>query len=226
VPRSHTLSKGPDRPSLSLSQDFISEQPIDHLASVTFDYRASSLPPVSSMVMNTDSLIPPRDLTLTRHSGVINTITTASKDHSPDAKSRSFLCPSPFLGLPHEDPCEFIRVFRLWATFQTLEDLTAMAAFVLLLHDKAAVWLKSLQKDQIQNLDQLLELFLQRCTVHEQASENTAKLWQQQQGQFQTVLDFVDEISVQANQLHLTEDIIFKIVLNGLRPEIRDPVSR
>jgi len=215
--RSHTLSKGHDQPSLSLSQDLISEQPIDHLASVTFEYLASSLPPVLSRVMNTEPSLPPRDLALTQHSGVINTITTANKDHSPDAESRSFLCPSHFLALSHDYPREFIRVFRLWATFQNLEDSNAMAAFALLLHDKAAVWLKFLQKDQLQNFDQLLELFLQRYTVHEQAYETAAKLWQKQQGHSQTVLDFVDEISVQANQLHLNADIIFKIVLNGLR---------
>ena len=69
-----------------------------------------------------------------------------------------------------------------------------------------------MQKDQIQNLEQLLELFLQRYTVQ------AVKLWQIL---FQTLLDFVDKISVQANQLHLNTDIIFKIVLNGLSPEIR-----
>ena len=41
--------------------------------------------------------------------------------------------------LSHEDQREFTRVFRLWATFQNLEDSTAMAAFALLLHDKAIV---------------------------------------------------------------------------------------
>ena len=61
--------------------------------------------------------------------------------YDSDADKHSLFCPDYFTGDGEQDPRAFVKSFRLWAAFHNLDDTVALAAFALLLRDKASTWL-------------------------------------------------------------------------------------
>ena len=160
----------------------------------------------------------------TQTPAVISTIFNGGTQSKAESEGIGLFLPSPFSGDLTQDPREFIRVFLLWKRFQNLDDSSATAAFALLLEGNASIWLQTIEKDKIQNLDELLDLFLKRYTNHEQNWEATAKLWSSKQLKSQTTHQFIAATIVKAESLNLTKETIFAIVLQGLQPQIRSHV--
>src|SRR6218665_2082245 len=80
--------------------------------------------------------------------------------YDSDADKHSLFCPDYFTGDGEQDPRAFVKSFRLWAAFHNLDDTVALAAFALLLRDKASTWFTSLTSDNRTSLNQLLDLLL------------------------------------------------------------------
>jgi len=146
--------------------------------------------------------------------------------YDSDADKHSLFCPDYFTGDGEQDPRAFVKSFRLWAAFHNLDDTVALAAFALLLRDKASTWFKSLTSDNRTSLNQLLELFITRYTSQEPNYKCIARLWDMKQGKSQSIQDFVAHILVKSEPLALSTETILAIVLNGLKPDLRSHVLK
>src|SRR6218665_3129164 len=146
--------------------------------------------------------------------------------YDSDTDKHSLFCPEYFTGDGEQDPRAFVKSFRLWAAFHNLDDTVALAAFALLLRDKASTWFTSLTSDNRTSLNQLLELFITRYTSQEPNYKCIARLWDMKQGKSQSIQDFVAHILVKSEPLALSTETILAIVLNGLKPDLRSHVLK
>jgi hypothetical protein len=141
-----------------------------------------------------------------------------------DLGNNGLFLPHSFSGVTTDNARDFIYSFQLWHKFHDLQNDKAKAAFELLLDGHAKIWLKSLDPNKITNLNQLIDLFLQRFTCHERIWKESADLFKYKQSRSQNTQDFIAEILVKAKHLCLNDKTIFDIVLNGLIPETRSHV--
>lgn len=68
--------------------------------------------------------------------------------HTEDfSRPQRSLLPSVYTG--KECPREFLRFFNLWVQFHEIDDASATSAFGLLMCDHAAIWFRTVNKEQI-----------------------------------------------------------------------------
>lgn len=132
---------------------------------------------------------------------------------------------NPFSGRPEEDVLDFLKHFELWASIEKADDVTLRAGLPLLLKGGAAAWYDTQRqeiKDSYEELKSALKVRYGRQEA--QLWQAMAELWQTKQTDDQSTDDYVTAILRAGQRIKVGEDQIFAIVLNGLRPSIRQHV--
>ena len=115
----------------------------------------------------------------------------------------------------------WITQFQLMVTAKGLNDAKARTTLPLYLKDSALRWYISLEDDVKGDYDALKEAFQRRFEPDPRTKwQRTAELYSILQNQ-STVEDFIAKITTKAAQLQLPDDQTFNIILNGLKPCIR-----
>lgn len=129
----------------------------------------------------------------------------------------------PFCGnTEKEDAKLWLTRFQLFANTKGLTANKAKSTLPLFFKENALRWYISLPDNVKDDFDSLKDAFLNRYGPDERTKwKRTAALYQLQQGIHQSVEDFITLVMAQAADVDLQEDQIQVIVLNGLKPNIR-----
>ncbi|KAL3879836.1 hypothetical protein ACJMK2_032115 [Sinanodonta woodiana] len=128
----------------------------------------------------------------------------------------------PFSGDGNTDAKLWLTRFQLLTTTKGLNDNKAKATLPLLLTDNALRWYMSLTQNIRDDFSLLQKEFLIRYGPDERVQwQRTAALYQTVQGASEKVEDFIANIVAKGTELELPQTQIKHIIINGLKPHIR-----
>jgi len=147
---------------------------------------------------------------------------------SDSEMSTDSLNPPPFRGMTAEDAETWLWLnrFKDYCQWKAYDEHKARALFKVLLRDSARVWLESLDDDTVNSWTNLQQAFNARyMTASFLKYKHASELFNKKQNN-ETVGDFCAQMQHLANQVNADEQILRFAVLNGLRPDIKDHVTR
>lgn len=127
-----------------------------------------------------------------------------------------------FSGDGSQDAQLWLTRFQLMAVTKNLNDNKAKATLPLLLKENALRWYVALPQHVKDNYAELKREFIIRYGPDERVQwQRTASLYQTAQGSGESVEDYVSGVTSKGAELNLPEEQLRNIVLNGLRPHLR-----
>ena len=128
----------------------------------------------------------------------------------------------PFTGKQHDSADRWIKTFHLYTKFKNIPDEMKTDLFKLLMAEDAADWVTTHPGIGEMSFDELAEAFSQRFGLSEaQKWRAESDLWRRQQGPTETVDQYVTDLRLKANRVAMAEEQLIKIILQGIRPELR-----
>jgi len=120
----------------------------------------------------------------------------------------------------------WLRRFNNFCTYKGFNDDKSKALFKVLLVDSVAVWLESVDVATANDWEALQEAFKVRYTTASFLKYHHAnELFNKKQDK-ESVDDFCAEMQSLAKQINADEQMLRFAVLNGLRPDIKNHVTR
>ena len=154
-----------------------------------------------------------------------NDVGQVQTDNESDSEMTE-INPPRFRGTTSENAEIWLRQFNNYCLYKTYDEDKARALFRVLLTDSAAVWYDSLEADIQTNWDNLKAAFLARYTTAEFLKyQHATELFNSKQGD-KSVDDFCAHMQQLARQVGADEQMLRFAVLNGLRTDIKDHVTR
>lgn len=139
--------------------------------------------------------------------------------------SDSVIAPPPFTGRVNADPESWLELFQRYATHRHLGEEDKKTLFPLLMREAAADWLGTLPQETFNSYASLKEAFKRNYFSPTELSwQVQGSLWRESQRPEERVSDFVMRIRKGARRLSLDTTAICDIIVNGLRPQIRQHV--
>jgi len=139
--------------------------------------------------------------------------------------STDSLNPPPFRGTTAEDTETCLNRFNDYCQWKAYDENKARALFKVLLRDSARVWLESLEHDTVNSWTNLQQAFnAHYMTASFLKYKHATELFNKKQNE--TVDDFCAQLQLLAKQVNVDEHMLRFPVLNGLRPDIKDHVTR
>ena len=130
-----------------------------------------------------------------------------------------------FRGTPSENADEWLRNFHKYTIVKKFDSGQAAASASLFLRDSAKSWYNSLADDTTADLQHFTAAFTTRYVkpTHKNWQIET-EIYDIQQKPSQSVHDFLTEMQYQAQRSGVGSDILLKLTVRGLRPNIRAQV--
>ena len=130
----------------------------------------------------------------------------------------------PFAGTANSEQSaeKWLHSFDLYCQFKNIEGQAKLNLFKLMLTDQAAAWLMALPDSITRSWDTLLTAFHQRYGLTEAEKWKYNKdIWSREQGENQTVDDYVTSMQIIANRVGMSQDTLKEAIIQGLKPELR-----
>ncbi|XP_069133378.1 uncharacterized protein [Argopecten irradians] len=128
----------------------------------------------------------------------------------------------PFTGDSSDDAKLWITRFQLFVKTKGFNQHKAKTVLPLFLKDGALRWYMSLPDTITEDYETLTNAFLQRYGPDDNTKwQRTAQLYQTKQTSGQSVEDFITMLTGKGQDVGLSEDQIQQVVINGLKPNIR-----
>ena len=154
----------------------------------------------------------------------VNVIQEALGDHTPHPRGHPGSVKAPIFQGDGGDALSFIEQYQLYAKFFGWTDQQAFNAFPLSLTGNAQIWYSTIDKSQIANLSDLLDLFRDRFLNSSQHWILRQELLKRRQAPQESVSDFAADIRKRAQRLKIPEQEQLHYFVQGLRPELRNYV--
>jgi len=138
--------------------------------------------------------------------------------------SDAVITPSKFNGNNQDiDKVEkWLTTFNRYAQLKSFDNLTKLQVFKLLLTDEAAEWLTSLNEQQTDTFEHLLEAFQARFAMTELHRLQKLSQWQRDQLSTETVDQFITSIKNAAKKIPITDPALIRLaIIRGLKPAIK-----
>lgn len=128
----------------------------------------------------------------------------------------------PFSGTNKQNALKWLHSFLSYADFKQIYGFHRIQLFKLLMTDSAADWIFTLSPNMFNSEEILYEAFQKRFGYTE-AMKITAEsqLWHRVQKPNETVDDYVTAMRIEAHQLQMPEQQLFKIITNGFKEPIK-----
>ena len=133
--------------------------------------------------------------------------------------------PKPFSGA--EKDCDkveqWLTYLETYFAFRSIQGISRVQLFHLLMADSAADWLRSLDESVRTDYDQLMEAFRSRYSFSDlDRWKKASSLWEKSQRDSESVDSFVTSILNTARMVPITDTNLIRFaVIRGLRPQIR-----
>ena len=142
-----------------------------------------------------------------------------------ESGSSSTIYPPNFKGTTAEDAEAWLRHFKNYCAYKQYADDKAKALFRVVLIDSAAVWYDSLDQAEQADWERLKTAFLQRYTTPEFLKYKHANSLFNHKQESKTVDDYIAYMQKLASQINANDQILHFVVINGLRPDIKNHVT-
>jgi len=150
-----------------------------------------------------------------------------SESEMAESQTNSLFSPPKFRGLITENAKDWIRQFENYCQYKDYNEAKKMALFKVLLTDSAAVWYDSLTNASTNTWVNLKVAFETRTYNPPEVMKyrHANDLFNTKQGET-SVDDFCARMQRLAKEVEADENMLRFAVINGLRPEIRNHVTR
>jgi len=143
-----------------------------------------------------------------------------------DSKLNSNISPSNFKGSTTDNAQDWLRHFENYCVYKAYDEAKTKALFRVVLTDSAAVWYDSLATDVTDDWTALKNAFKARYTTPEfMRYKHANDLFNSKQGD-SSVDDYCANMQRLAKQVGADDTMLRFAVINGLRPDIRNHVTR
>ena len=164
------------------------------------------------------------------HNIAVDEIVHAGVDNISDTESEfemdSNISPSNFKGTTTENAQDWLRHFENYCLYKAYDDAKAKALFRVVLTDSAAVWYDSLELAVVNDWNALKNAFKARYTTPEfMRYKHANDLFNTKQGD-SSVDDYCAKMQRLAKDVGADDTMLRFAVINGLRPDIRNHVTR
>jgi len=138
----------------------------------------------------------------------------------------SGISPPNFKGTATENAEVWLRHFGNYCTYKGYDEARTKALFKVMLVDTAAEWFDSLQQATQDNWGNLKTAFLTCYTTPEFMKYKHAHELFNHKQESKSLDDYLAHMQRLARQINATDDMLCYAVLNGLRPDIKNHVTR
>lgn len=123
-----------------------------------------------------------------------------------------------------DDPLAFLEQYQMYSKFFGWTESQTYHAFPLSLVGTAQIWFSTLDKEQCDTLEHMMEKFRDRFLNPSQNWMLRQKLLKRRQASTESVSDFAADIRKQAQRLAIPEQEQLHYFVQGLKPELRSHV--
>ena len=154
--------------------------------------------------------------------------TTGSSSSSRSSISgNAALLPSPFHGLPTENPFEYTAYFKTYVRYKHLSNVDALELFKVLARGQCATWISTLDSDTRSDPASFSNAFYARYMSSPTRQIRLGKdLFSRRQGATESVDDYFVDVQSLAQQMEVdvSDDILRHTIMAGLRPALAGTV--
>jgi len=133
------------------------------------------------------------------------------------------LLPSPFHGLPTENPFEYTAYFKTYVRYKHLSNVDALELFKVLARGQCATWISTLDSDTRSDPTSFSNAFYARYMSYPSRQIRLGKdLFSRRQGATESVDDYFVDVQSHAQQMEVdvSDDILRHKIMAGLRPAL------